>query len=169
MNRMVPLLGRDITERVFLDRFIELCKNETFCVRKICALNIGNFCVVSGKSTFDTVLVRKRAPFVLFLLRFFLSPLQLPCYIKLCNDENWGVRKACVEVTMSVSYVCSSEQRQTILAPVFVRLLDDSSRWVQTSAFQVLGPFISTFADPNISNLNYNCVDSLDVANEPEK
>lgn len=95
-------------------------------------------------------------------------PFQLPKYIKLCNDDNWGVRKACVEVILPISYICSSEQRENILAPVFVKLLDDSSRWVQTSAFQVLGPFISTFADPNISNLSYNSLDKLDVPSKPE-
>ena len=59
----------------------------------------------------------------------------------------WGVRKACADVFMPVSCVCSPEVRQTELAPLFVNLLRDQSRWVRMAAFQALGPFISTFAE----------------------
>ncbi|RZB38856.1 serine/threonine-protein phosphatase 4 regulatory subunit 1, partial [Asbolus verrucosus] len=80
----------------------------------------------------------------------------LPCYIALCQDEIWGVRKSCAEVVMFVSSVCSSEIRRSTLAPVFAKLLQDDCRWVQMSAFQTLGPFIATFANPPITNTAYN-------------
>ena len=57
---------------------------------------------------------------------------------------------------MFVSSVCSQEIRRTVLAPTFAKLLQDDCRWVQMSAFQTLGPFISTFADPPITNTAYN-------------
>ena len=86
-------------------------------------------------------------------ISFFL---QLPCYINLCEDDVWGVRKVCAEVIMSVSCVCSPTSRKMALAPVFTKLLQDANRWVRMSAFQALGPFISTFADPAITKLFYN-------------
>merc|ERR1719510_2702736 len=68
----------------------------------------------------------------------------------------WGVRKACADVFMPVSCVCSPTVRQSELSPLFINLLKDQSRWVRMAAFQALGPFISTFADPMITALLHN-------------
>merc|ERR1719458_2095610 len=68
----------------------------------------------------------------------------------------WGVRKACADVFMPVSCVCSPTVRQAELSPLFINLLSDQSRWVRMAAFQALGPFISTFADPAITALLHN-------------
>ena len=81
---------------------------------------------------------------------------QLPKFFYLCEDGVWGVRKACADVFMPVSCVCSPTVRQTELSPLFINLLRDQSRWVRMAAFQALGPFISTFADPAITALLHN-------------
>ena len=70
-------------------------------------------------------------------------------FVLLCEDGVWGVRKACAECFMEVSCACSLEIRKNDLAVLFVNLIADQSRWVRMSAFQALGGFISTFADPN--------------------
>ncbi|GLV33903.1 Protein phosphatase 2A at 29B [Carabus blaptoides fortunei] len=145
MGKMVPLLGRETTERLFLQRFSELCANNMFYIRKICASSFGEFCAVVGRGAYENVL--------------------LPCFIELCADEIWGVRKACAEVVMTVSCACSPESRRNTLAPAFARLLQDQSRWVRMSAFQTLGPFISTFADPSIIGLAYNQMGELVLIN----
>lgn len=90
---------------------------------------------------------------------------QLPRFLELCRDEVWGVRKACAEVIMTVSCACSPTSRRAQLAQAFARLLDDQSRWVRMSAFQTLGPFISTFADPSIIGLTYNQLGELVLIN----
>ncbi|XP_044269885.1 serine/threonine-protein phosphatase 4 regulatory subunit 1-like isoform X2 [Tribolium madens] len=146
MSRMAPLLGRDVTERVFLKRFSEMCASSMFYTRKMCAAHIGDFSVVVGKEQFDKVL--------------------LPCYIALCEDTIWGVRKSCAEVIMFISTVSSPEIRRTILAPVFAKLLQDDCRWVQMSAFQALGPFIITFADPPLTSTAYNSQGELIFVNK---
>lgn len=61
MSKMASLLGRDVTERVFLDRFSQLCKNNTFYVRKACASHIGDFCSVIGKDAYEKILVGIRS------------------------------------------------------------------------------------------------------------
>ncbi|KAG5900679.1 hypothetical protein JTB14_005944 [Gonioctena quinquepunctata] len=91
MSKLAPLLGRDITERVFLKRFIDLCASPMFYVRKVCAAHFGEFGAVLGKDAFENIL-----------------------------------------------------------------LLEDDCRWVRMSAYQALGPFISTFANPTITNVGYN-------------
>merc|ERR1719266_3230460 len=68
----------------------------------------------------------------------------------------WGVRRACADVFMPVSCVCSPPVRKTELSPIFINLLKDQSRWVRMTAYQALGPFISTFADSNITALLHN-------------
>ncbi|CAL4058679.1 unnamed protein product, partial [Meganyctiphanes norvegica] len=81
---------------------------------------------------------------------------QVNKFVYLCEDGVWGVRKACAEVFMGVSCGCSLPTRRNKLSPVFVSLLTDQSRWVRVAAFQNLGPFISTFADPSVTGLHYN-------------
>ena len=74
----------------------------------------------------------------------------------MCEDGVWGVRKACADVFMPVSCVCSPTVRKSELSPIFTNLLKDQSRWVRMTAYQALGPFISTFADSNITALLHN-------------
>lgn len=56
------------------------------------------------------------------------------------------MRKACVEVMMPVSCCSTPEHRRLLLANILAKHLNDDSKWVRISAFQILGPFISTFA-----------------------
>ncbi|CAH1973184.1 unnamed protein product [Acanthoscelides obtectus] len=133
MSKLGPHLGRDITERVFLERFTELCTSPIFFVRKMCADHFGHFCTAIGKEAFEESL--------------------LPCYIALCVDEVWGVRKACAEQITYMSCVCPPLLRKELLAPAFDRLLQDSNRWVRLAAFQSLGLFLSTFAETPITNV----------------
>uniref|UniRef100_A0A023FIK7 Serine/threonine-protein phosphatase 4 regulatory subunit 1 n=1 Tax=Amblyomma cajennense TaxID=34607 RepID=A0A023FIK7_AMBCJ len=127
MTKMAPYLGKDTTAYLFLPRFISLCQDASFHLRKVCAANYGDFSSIVGQEYTED---------------------NLPVFQMLCEDCVWGVRKACAEVFMPVSCVCSLVIRRSNLAPLFLCLLDDQSRWVRIAAFQALGPFISTFANP---------------------
>ncbi|XP_051737194.1 serine/threonine-protein phosphatase 4 regulatory subunit 1 isoform X1 [Ctenopharyngodon idella] len=128
--KMAPMVGKDITERLFLPRFCEMCCDcRMFHVRKVCAANFGDICsVVGGEAT---------------------EELLLPRFFQLCSDNVWGVRKACAECFMTVSSATSPEVRRTKLSSLFISLISDPSRWVRQAAFQSLGQFISTFASPS--------------------
>merc|ERR1719471_1412563 len=134
--KMAPLIGKENAEKIFLERFATLCTDPLFHVRKVCAANFGDFSGVVGSEATEQVL--------------------LPKFFYLCEDGVWGVRKACADVFMPVSCVCSPTVRQAELSPMFINLLKDQSRWVRMAAFQGLGPFISTFADPLITALLQN-------------
>lgn len=67
-------------------------------------------------------------------------------YVTLCKDGFWTVRKSCAEVIVSVACCVSLEHRSTVLSEILANFLSDESKWVRLSAYQVLGPFISTFA-----------------------
>ncbi|OZC07167.1 hypothetical protein X798_05858 [Onchocerca flexuosa] len=69
------------------------------------------------------------------------------------EDLAWGVRKSSCEVFVDVANNCSMETKEHKLAPRFITLLHDTSRWVTHVAFQQLGRFIATFADANRINL----------------
>ncbi|EDO37086.1 predicted protein, partial [Nematostella vectensis] len=128
MSKMSSLVGKDITERFFMPRFEVLCSDPLFHVRKVCASSFGEICnVVGPELTTDKL---------------------LPVFFRLCQDSVWGVRKSCAETFMSVSAASPEEVRGNDLAEVFISLLCDKSRWVQMAAYQNLGPFISTFANP---------------------
>jgi len=136
LSKMAPLIGKENSEKIFLDRFAALCTDPLFHVRKVCAANFGDFSGVVGSESTEQIL--------------------LPKFFYLCEDGVWGVRKACADVFMPVSCVCSPTIRQAELSPLFINLLKDQSRWVRMAAFQALGPFISTFADPLITALLHN-------------
>ncbi|RXM95751.1 Serine/threonine-protein phosphatase 4 regulatory subunit 1, partial [Acipenser ruthenus] len=127
--KMAPMVGKDITERLFLPRFCEMCCDcRMFHVRKVCAANFGDICTVVGREATEELL--------------------LPRFFQLCSDNVWGVRKACAECFMTVSSATSQGVRRTKLSCLFINLISDPSRWVRQAAFQSLGQFISTFANP---------------------
>nr|XP_036856958.1 serine/threonine-protein phosphatase 4 regulatory subunit 1 isoform X4 [Manis javanica] len=132
MCKMAPMVGKDITERLILPRFCEMCCDcRMFHVRKVCAANFGDICSVVGQQATEEML--------------------LPRFFQLCSDNVWGVRKACAECFMAVSCATCQEIRRTKLSTLFINLISDPSRWVRQAAFQSLGPFISTFANPSSS------------------
>ena len=53
---MAPLIGKDMSEAIFLERFAALCVDPLFHVRKVCAANFGDFSnVVGAESTEETL------------------------------------------------------------------------------------------------------------------
>ena len=55
---MAPLIGKEMSEEIFLDRFAALCLDPLFHVRKVCAANFGDFSTVVGAYATENVLVR---------------------------------------------------------------------------------------------------------------
>ncbi|KAM4706265.1 serine/threonine-protein phosphatase 4 regulatory subunit 1 isoform 2-T2 [Rhinophrynus dorsalis] len=146
MCKMASMVGKDITERLILPRFCEMCCDcRMFHVRKVCAANFGDICSVVGQEATEKML--------------------LPRFFQLCSDNVWGVRKACAECFMAVSCGTSQELRRTKLSALFINLISDPSRWVRQAAFQSLGPFISTFANPSSSG---QCFKEEDCKNATE-
>ncbi|XP_074868188.1 serine/threonine-protein phosphatase 4 regulatory subunit 1-like isoform X5 [Carettochelys insculpta] len=82
-----------------------------------------------------------------------VEAVNIPKFFELCSDSVWGMRKACAECFMAVSYTTSPEVRRSKLSPLFISLISDPCRWVRQAAFQSLGPFISTFANPSSAGL----------------
>lgn len=135
MSKLAVLIGKKITEDLFLQRFFSLCEDKANYVRKACASTFGDICTTVGRDTTEDQL--------------------LPKFIELCKDSAWGVRKACAENFMAVSSIVSRETRCSELTDIYLVLLKDQSRWVRVTAYQCLGPFISTFAEPCKTGLYY--------------
>ncbi|XP_072412948.1 serine/threonine-protein phosphatase 4 regulatory subunit 1-like isoform X1 [Chiloscyllium punctatum] len=132
--KMASILTGEITERLLLFRFCELCSDgKLFHVRKVCATNFGDISNTVGQEATEKYLI--------------------PRFFQLCSDNVWGIRKACAECFMAVSCSVTPEVRRTKLSPLFINLISDPSRWVRQAAFQSLGPFISTFANPSSAGL----------------
>uniref|UniRef100_A0A8I5YUG8 Putative WW-binding domain-containing protein n=1 Tax=Pongo abelii TaxID=9601 RepID=A0A8I5YUG8_PONAB len=104
-----------------------------FCLFKVCAANFGDICHAVGQEATEKFLI--------------------PKFFELCSDAVWGMRKACAECFTAVSHSSSPGVRRTQLSPLFIRLVSDPCRWVRQAAFQSLGPFISTFANPSRAGL----------------
>ncbi|KAG7478223.1 hypothetical protein MATL_G00078350 [Megalops atlanticus] len=149
MCKLVTMLSRDTVENLLLLRFCELCSDaRLFQVRKVCAANFGEFCSIVGQEATEKLLMTK--------------------FFDLCSDSLWGIRKACAECFMIVSNSTSPEVRRTKLSPLFISLISDQSRWVRQAAFQSLGRFISTFANPSSTGLHFREDGTLrDIAKSP--
>ncbi|XP_072751644.1 serine/threonine-protein phosphatase 4 regulatory subunit 1 isoform X5 [Anoplolepis gracilipes] len=135
MCRLAPLIGSELTEKVFLRRYLDLCEDNDMIVRRTCATHFGEMCVAVGKEKLYSKLI--------------------PTFVDLCGDRVWSVRKACVEVMMPVACCSTPEHRRLLLADILAKHLNDDSKWVRISAFQILGPFISTFAK-QFADVTYN-------------
>ncbi|XP_059561186.1 putative serine/threonine-protein phosphatase 4 regulatory subunit 1-like isoform X7 [Myotis daubentonii] len=132
--KLASVLSKSTVERLLLPRFCELCGDgKLFQVRKVCATNFGDICHAVGQEATEKFLI--------------------PKFFELCSDNVWGMRKACAECFMAVSYNTSPAVRRAQLSPLFIRLVSDPCRWVRQAAFQSLGPFISTFANPSRAGL----------------
>uniref|UniRef100_A0ACB8F7P5 Uncharacterized protein n=1 Tax=Sphaerodactylus townsendi TaxID=933632 RepID=A0ACB8F7P5_9SAUR len=132
--KMASMVNKSTVERLLLPRFCELCGDgKLFQVRKVCAANFGDICNAVGQEATEKSLI--------------------PKFFELCSDSVWGMRKACAECFMAVSYTTSPEVRRSKLSPLFISLISDPCRWVRQAAFQSLGPFISTFANPSSAGL----------------
>ena len=57
LSKMAPLIGKDMSEAIFLERFAALCVDPLFHVRKVCAANFGDFSSVVGMESTEKVLV----------------------------------------------------------------------------------------------------------------
>uniref|UniRef100_A0A8C6VDK6 WW-binding domain-containing protein n=1 Tax=Naja naja TaxID=35670 RepID=A0A8C6VDK6_NAJNA len=132
--KMASMVNKSTLERLLLPRFCELCSDgKLFQVRKVCAASFGDICSAVGQEATENNLI--------------------PKFFELCSDNIWGMRKACAECFMAVSCTVSPEVRRTKLSPLFIGLISDPCRWVRQAAFQSLGPFISTFANPSSAGL----------------
>ncbi|XP_038187448.1 serine/threonine-protein phosphatase 4 regulatory subunit 1-like isoform X2 [Arvicola amphibius] len=133
--RMASMLKKNTVKRLLLPRFCELCSDgKLFQVRKVCATHFGDICHAVGQEATEQFLI--------------------PTFFELCSDSMWGMRKACAECFVAVSCNTSPEVRRAQLSPLFIRLISDPCRWVRQAAFQSLGPFISTFANPPRAGLS---------------
>lgn len=57
MSKMAPLIGKELTEKIFLDRYIELCEHEEFYVKKISISHFGELCAAVGRKALFRKLV----------------------------------------------------------------------------------------------------------------
>lgn len=57
MCRLAPLIGSELTEKVFLRQYLDLCENNDMMVRRTCATHFGDMCVAVGKEKLYSKLV----------------------------------------------------------------------------------------------------------------
>lgn len=91
--------------------------------------------------------------------------LQIPAFLKLCEDKIWDIRKAAADSIRIVGLLCSDQCRREKLCPVFFKLMNDSCRWVYRAAAESLGLFISSFARPCILGVAYKLNGDLYIPN----
>ena len=74
---MAPLIGKEMSEAIFLERFAALCVDPLFHVRKVCAANFGDFSSVVGPDSTEQVLVSTYIPYLGIFLSSFLTSLNI--------------------------------------------------------------------------------------------
>lgn len=149
MSMMIPLVDHSLALKYFMDPYISLCSDRALAIRTVCAMRFGTLCKIAGTETTESSL--------------------LPSFLDLCKDAAWGVRKASANVFVDVTNVVSLKTRKEILAKALLKLLDDSSNYVRLAAYQSLGGFICSFADPSRTGF-FVCEDGkLNILTPEEK
>ena len=69
MTKVNPYIGDEVTEKLFLDRFLELCKCEAVFVRRVCASIMGYFFTIMSNET----IYNKLVGFYIFFFLLFLN------------------------------------------------------------------------------------------------
>ncbi|XP_061065771.1 putative serine/threonine-protein phosphatase 4 regulatory subunit 1-like [Eubalaena glacialis] len=132
--KLASVLSKSTVERLLLPQFCELCGDGKLAqVRKVYATNFGDICHAVGQEATEKFL--------------------LPKFFELCSDDAWGMRKACAECFMAVSHNTSPEGHRARLSRLLITPISDPCRWVRQAAFESLGPFIFTFANPSRAGL----------------
>eukprot|EP01120_Amphizonella_sp_Union-15-10_P017402 TRINITY_DN964_c0_g1_i4.p1 TRINITY_DN964_c0_g1~~TRINITY_DN964_c0_g1_i4.p1 ORF type:complete len:787 (+),score=169.29 TRINITY_DN964_c0_g1_i4:71-2431(+) len=149
MNFLAPIVGPELCLNNFIPLVTTLTTDPMFRVRKAVASNLGNICRTIGSEQ--------------------TTNLVLPLFIKLSQDEIWGVRKACAESLVHISENISPEERQNKLVQVFEKLISDPSRWVKSTAFQALGPFIATFRNLTVPEILLKFFNSMVMETKDSK
>lgn len=57
MCRLAPLIGSELTEKVFLTRYLDLCEDNDMMVRRICATHFAEMCTAVGQEKLYSKLV----------------------------------------------------------------------------------------------------------------
>lgn len=117
MAKAAPVIRSIKTGEFFLSRFLELCEDDEYFVRRVCATYFPVMCKVMGKEITESRLI---APFK-----------------KLCEDNIWSVRNTCSGSLPIISVMCSEELRWNELTPMFLKMLQDSCPWVSINAYRV--------------------------------
>lgn len=60
MALLAPIIGPDKTKELFLEKFLELCTNENYDVRKMCAIYCPHLCKVLGIKISEECLVSRQ-------------------------------------------------------------------------------------------------------------
>lgn len=145
MALLAPIIGADKTREHFLDRFVGLCTNDSYDVRKMCAIFCPHLCKVVGTEATEAHLI--------------------PAFLKLCEDKIWDVRKAAADSIRIIALLCSHQVRRDKLCPAFYKLINDQCRWVYRAAAESLGLFISSFARKCILGVAYRPNGDLFIPN----
>ena len=125
LAKIVPRLGKEVTTNNVLPVYLNSCVDDLFHVRKVSATHAPDFARIVGLEVTETQI--------------------LPAFAILAEDVVWGVRKACADSFSLLSEMVSDESRKNVMSELFVKLLNDESRWVRLSAYQELGKFIASF------------------------
>uniref|UniRef100_A0A1I7RIF1 Condensin complex subunit 1 n=1 Tax=Bursaphelenchus xylophilus TaxID=6326 RepID=A0A1I7RIF1_BURXY len=147
----IDIYPRDWAYAHFLAQFSAFFADDSCVIRKLSLSTMGALAKRFGQTFTERCLV--------------------PHLLRAINDTNSRVRIACAEVFVDISTNCSVKIRENVLAPSFLKLLEDKQRFVHMSSSSQLGPIIATFAEPRRTGLMIKDgqLESLSPKRSPKK
>ena len=131
LGRLAESFGAEYIELYAFSIFQLLATDSGHRVRKAAASQIKNLCLVT----------REKGELMDKLIEITQA---------LSLDEVWGVRKASCDAFPAICGALQAEdqkEKRNHLVQFYLKMLQDSSRWVKSAAFQYLGPLIASFAN----------------------
>lgn len=130
IGQLAPICGRQVCMSYLSQDLHALSQDNSFRVRKATVQYFGPICEQVGHDHTEKTL--------------------LPIYLTLTKDAIWSVRKGCVESLVDISHAVSKTSKPKLIE-VMRGFLQDNSRWVRNTAYELLGPFIATLTSDLIS------------------
>lgn len=115
-STLAQCFGKDLCEQFVGFEFLSLGEDPQIRVRKESITHLPTISkVVSSK--------------------FFTQKL-LPFFMDKRKEHVWGMRKACVDVLVSMAEIADRPQREKELTQMLLEYLNDQNRWVKVAAYK---------------------------------
>merc|ERR1719242_39983 len=130
LGDLAPVVGPKICANYLAQDLHALSQDNSFRVRKATVQVFGAVCSQMGPEKTESQM--------------------LDLYQNLATDNIWSVRKGCVESIVDLSKAVNETTRERLVT-IMEKFLKDTSRWVRNTAYEFLGPFISTLSSDQVT------------------
>ncbi len=134
-NSISESIGYYYTESFIVSQIIAFSEDTRYEIRLCCINNLVNICNVISYNC--------------FINKIF------PCYSNLINDNNWEIRKKCIDIIPSLYKICKNDLiYEKKIIDLFLNKIHDNNQKVKNSCLEILSEFLNYLQIPKMGKNN---------------